>query len=81
MGLYDQSLRNLLDPVIWSGLGIDNYAVWAHAVWNILALRAIRRQVSNLQSSDQSLLSLFSEGRGGYMRKSSFLRSLLVRMI
>ncbi|KAJ3556968.1 hypothetical protein NP233_g11854 [Leucocoprinus birnbaumii] len=43
MGLYDQSLRNLLDPAIWSGLGMDDYATWAHAVWNILALRATRR--------------------------------------
>jgi anaphase-promoting complex subunit 5 len=43
MGLYDQSLRNLLDPAIWSGLSVDDYTTWAHAVWNILALRALRR--------------------------------------
>ncbi|KXN82084.1 hypothetical protein AN958_03242 [Leucoagaricus sp. SymC.cos] len=48
MGLYDQSLRNLLDPAIWSGLGMDDYGTWAHAVWNILALRATRRRQKRL---------------------------------
>lgn len=43
MGLYDQSLRNLLDPAVWSGLSVDDYTTWAHAVWNIIVLRALRR--------------------------------------
>jgi len=43
MGLYDQSIRNLLDPAVWSGLSMDDYGFWAHAIWNILALRATRR--------------------------------------
>lgn len=43
MGLYDQSIRNLLDPAVWSGLSMDDYGFWAQAIWNILALRATRR--------------------------------------
>jgi len=33
----------LLEPNVWRGLSINDYILWAHEVWHILALRTTRR--------------------------------------
>ncbi|KAH9484304.1 Cytoskeleton-associated protein 5 [Psilocybe cubensis] len=42
-GNYTAALASLIDPNVWRGLYIQDYAIWAHAIWDILALRATRR--------------------------------------
>lgn len=42
-GEYDVAISMLIDPSVWSGLTMHDYAIWAHQIWHILALRATRR--------------------------------------
>ncbi|PPQ78100.1 hypothetical protein CVT25_015634 [Psilocybe cyanescens] len=42
-GNYTAALALLIDPSVWRGLIIQDYGTWAHAIWDILALRATRR--------------------------------------
>ncbi|KAG6832387.1 hypothetical protein H0H92_002655 [Tricholoma furcatifolium] len=42
-GSYSEALAMLLEPDVWRGLTINDYATWAHEIWQILALRATRR--------------------------------------
>ncbi|KAF8163271.1 hypothetical protein B0H34DRAFT_694755 [Crassisporium funariophilum] len=42
-GNYNDALASLLDPAVWRGLSIPDYASWAHQIWHILALRITRR--------------------------------------
>ncbi|KAJ4485910.1 hypothetical protein J3R30DRAFT_3442822 [Lentinula aciculospora] len=42
-GNYDNALAILLNPVVWKGLILPDYKLWAQEVWQILALRATRR--------------------------------------
>lgn len=42
-GDYKGGLADLLDPSVWQGLALDDYSPWAYEVWNILLLRASRR--------------------------------------
>lgn len=47
-GNYDEALALLVDPSVWRGLIIHDYATWAHQIWHILTLRATRRGQSRL---------------------------------
>ncbi|TEB35906.1 hypothetical protein FA13DRAFT_1727451 [Coprinellus micaceus] len=42
-GRYHESLCLLLEPATWQGLTMNDHGSWAHEIWNILAMRAIRR--------------------------------------
>ncbi|KAH7870821.1 uncharacterized protein C8R40DRAFT_1125250 [Lentinula edodes] len=42
-GNYDNALAILLNPVVWKGLTLPDYKIWAQEVWQVLALRASRR--------------------------------------
>lgn len=42
-GNYDKAIAMLIDPIVWSGLMMHDYTIWAHQIWLILALRATRR--------------------------------------
>ncbi|KAJ7452459.1 hypothetical protein B0H11DRAFT_2073533 [Mycena galericulata] len=42
-GNYEKSLSALLQPNVWRGLSLVDYALWAQEVWHILVLRATRR--------------------------------------
>ena len=44
-GQYNNSLKMLLDPEVWRGISITSYTSWAHEIWHVLTLRAIRRCV------------------------------------
>lgn len=50
-GKYTQALVSLLEPDVWRGLTIDDYASWAQEIWHILVLRAVRRKQDRLYSS------------------------------
>ncbi|KAK0466412.1 uncharacterized protein EV420DRAFT_1261755 [Desarmillaria tabescens] len=50
-GKYTQALVSLLEPDVWRGLTIDDYAFWAQEIWHILVLRAVRRKQDRLYSS------------------------------
>ncbi|KAK0500607.1 hypothetical protein EDD18DRAFT_1348017 [Armillaria luteobubalina] len=50
-GKYTQALVSLLEPDVWRGLTIDDYASWAQEIWHILVLRAIRRKQNRLYFS------------------------------
>lgn len=50
-GKYTQALVSLLEPDVWRGLTIDDYASWAQEIWHILVLRAVRRKQDRLCSS------------------------------
>ncbi|KAH8099478.1 hypothetical protein BXZ70DRAFT_227681 [Cristinia sonorae] len=42
-GLYDSAITSLLHPLVWSGLSISDYNLWAGCIWNIFVLRASRQ--------------------------------------
>ncbi|TFK29908.1 hypothetical protein FA15DRAFT_187068 [Coprinopsis marcescibilis] len=42
-GRYNEALSILLEPKTWRGLTMADYNVWANEVWNILAMRTVRR--------------------------------------
>lgn len=49
-GEYFKALAVLVDPSTWRGLAMADYRLWAHEVWAILALRAVRRGQQRLYS-------------------------------
>lgn len=42
-GKYQDAIAVLLEPDVWRGLGLHDYAQWASQIWHIFALRASRR--------------------------------------
>ncbi|KAM5535233.1 hypothetical protein V8D89_011169 [Ganoderma adspersum] len=48
-GKYQAAVASLLDPDVWRGLSLADYNLWASEIWNILALRACRRQQRQLK--------------------------------
>ncbi|KAI0064595.1 hypothetical protein BV25DRAFT_1822992 [Artomyces pyxidatus] len=42
-GSYEDAIAMLLEPDIWRGLSITDYARWAAQIWHVLVLRASRR--------------------------------------
>ncbi|KAJ3728128.1 hypothetical protein DFJ43DRAFT_1084857 [Lentinula guzmanii] len=42
-GNYGNALAILSNPVVWKGLSLPDYKLWAQEVWQVLALRATRR--------------------------------------
>ncbi|KAI0046097.1 hypothetical protein FA95DRAFT_1560450 [Auriscalpium vulgare] len=42
-GEYEDAISMLLEPDVWCGLAIHDYARWASQIWHILVLRASRR--------------------------------------
>ncbi|KAG6818143.1 hypothetical protein H0H87_000048 [Tephrocybe sp. NHM501043] len=42
-GLYHEAIAMLMEPDVWRGLTMSDYAAWANEIWHILALRATRR--------------------------------------
>ncbi|KAJ3998566.1 hypothetical protein F5050DRAFT_1869137, partial [Lentinula boryana] len=42
-GDCDNALAILSNPVVWKGLSLSDYKLWAQEVWQVLALRATRR--------------------------------------
>jgi anaphase-promoting complex subunit 5 len=41
-GQYWTGVEMLIDPMVWRGISLVDYNVWAAQIWSILALRATR---------------------------------------